>query len=44
MKKLSKGSNKLSPRLQIGDFGCGEAKIMEATGARKECIALTMWQ
>jgi hypothetical protein len=22
----------LSPRLQIGDFGCGDAKIMEAIG------------
>jgi hypothetical protein len=25
----------LSPRLQIGDFGCGEAKIMEAIGSQR---------
>ena len=25
----------LSPRLQIGDFGCGEAKIMEAIGPQR---------
>jgi SAM-dependent methyltransferase len=25
----------LSPRLQIGDFGCGEAKIMEAIGGNR---------
>jgi hypothetical protein len=26
---------KWSPRLQIGDFGCGEAKIMEAIGENR---------
>ena len=25
----------LSPRLQIGDFGCGEAKVMEAIGSQR---------
>jgi hypothetical protein len=25
----------LSPRLQIGDFGCGEAKILEALGDKR---------
>ena len=30
--EIIKRIKKLSPRLQIGDFGCGEAKIMEAIG------------
>ena len=25
----------LSPRLQIGDFGCGEAKLLEAFGDKR---------
>jgi hypothetical protein len=31
--EIIKRIKQLSPRLQIGDFGCGEAKIMEAIGA-----------
>jgi ribosomal RNA-processing protein 8 len=30
--EIIKRIKKWSPRLQIGDFGCGEAKIMEAIG------------
>lgn len=31
--EIIKRIKELSPRLQVGDFGCGEAKIMEAIGA-----------
>jgi superfamily II DNA or RNA helicase len=33
--EIIKRIKQLSPRLQIGDFGCGEAKIMEAIGAQR---------
>jgi SAM-dependent methyltransferase len=32
---IIKRIKQLSPRLQIGDFGCGEAKIMEAIGPQR---------
>ena len=31
--EIIKRIKELSPRLQVGDFGCGEAEIMEAIGA-----------
>ena len=33
--EIIKRIKQLSPRLQIGDFGCGEAKIMEAIGPQR---------
>jgi hypothetical protein len=33
--EVIKRIKQLSPRLQIGDFGCGEAKVMEAIGAQR---------
>jgi putative methyltransferase len=33
--EIIKRIKQLSPRLQIGDFGCGEAKIMEAIRAQR---------
>ena len=33
--EIIKRIKRLSPRLQIGDFGCGEAKIMEAIGQER---------
>jgi len=36
--EIIKRIKQLSPRLQIGDFGCGEAKIMEAIGAQRVCF------
>jgi SAM-dependent methyltransferase len=33
--EIIKRINELSPRLQVGDFGCGEAKIMEAFGENR---------
>jgi hypothetical protein len=33
--EIIKRIRKLSPRLQIGDFGCGEAKIMESIGENR---------
>jgi SAM-dependent methyltransferase len=33
--EIIKRIKQLSPRLQIGDFGCGEAKIMEAIGTQR---------
>jgi putative methyltransferase/helicase-like protein len=33
--EIIKRIKQLSPRLQIGDFGCGEAKIMEAIGENR---------
>ena len=32
---IIKRIKELSPRLQVGDFGCGEAKIMEAIGENR---------
>jgi ribosomal RNA-processing protein 8 len=33
--EMIKRIRQLSPRLQIGDFGCGEAKIMEVFGEKR---------
>lgn len=33
--EIIKRRNELSSRLQIGDFGCGEAKIMEHFGSQR---------
>ncbi len=33
--EIIKRIRKLSPRLQIGDFGCGEAKNMESIGENR---------
>ena len=33
--EIIKRIRQLSPRLQIGDFGCGDAKIMEAMGSQR---------
>jgi hypothetical protein len=41
--EIIKRIKELSPRLQIGDFGCGEAKLWKIS-EKKECIALTMSQ
>jgi hypothetical protein len=33
--ELVKRIKQLSPRLQIGDFGCGEAKLLETFGDKR---------
>jgi ribosomal RNA-processing protein 8 len=33
--EIIKRIKELSPRLQIGDFGCGEARIMENIGEKR---------
>ena len=40
--EIIKRVKQLSPRLMIGDFGCGEAKLLEEFGDKRSTVLTTL--